>query len=375
MTRALNKKATNSRVNNAFNILIYSIYKKADELFQNRNLLNLANGMLDIETGKLLPHDKDYFSLVQVPIKYDPGADCPRFDRFLEEIFSDDPLKKRTIQDFAGYCLYPKIFLHKCLFLIGTGSNGKSVLINTISKIIGKENLCALNLHQLTDKFLLGTLKGKLLNISSEVQTGSPIKDNILKEVISGDLVKADIKFKDPIEFRPIAKHIFCMNEVPVILDKTYAFHRRLIIVKFKKVFRGKDRDKFLEDKLAKELPGILNWCLEGLHRILKNKDIFVSDQMENDKKDFIKQVNPLILFVEERCLIQDGSIIEKGQLYLDYDNWSKNSGLRPLSKVKFYRQLLEDFPTVKEDTFGKRTFKGIGLRTNYGWEQDEILF
>ena len=375
MENVLGERARRSRIQDSLKLLEYRVFKDHIKLEQNYGLVNLKNGMLDYRTKKLLPHDKRYYSRVQIPIEYDPDADYPRFKRFLEEIFFDDPEKAHTIQDFAGYCLFPKIFIHSCLFFMGIGQNGKSVLINTLTKIIGKENTSAVELSQFSNRFLIGVLRNKLLNVSTEVKTRSPVDDSTFKSLVAGDLVQADVKFKNPITFRPICKYIFSMNDIPIITDKSYAFQRRLIIVRFNQDFSGEKDDKKLEDKLEQELPGILNWCLEGLDRVLKNKDIFVSDQMENDKKDFIKQLNPLLLFVEERCLIQDGSIIEKGQLYFDYDNWSKNSGLRPLSKVKFYRQLLEDFPTVKEDTFGKRTFKGIGLRTNYGWKQEKIHF
>ena len=141
--------------------------------------------------------------------------------------------------------------------------------------------------------------------------------------------LRCRVKFKNPIEFRPIAKHIFSMNEIPIIVDKTYALQRRLIILRFNQVFKGKKRDKFLEDKLSEELSGILNWCLEGLHRVLKNKEIYVSDQMEKDKRDFMKQVNPIILFVEEACIVGEKFIVGKGNLYFRYVEWSKASGLR----------------------------------------------
>jgi len=375
MENVLGERARRSRIQDSLKLLEYRVFKDHRELEQNHGLVNLKNGMLDYQTKKLLPHDKRYYSRVQIPIEYDSDADCPRFKRFLEEIFLDDPGKALAVQDFAGYCLYPKIFIHSCLFFMGVGWNGKSVLINTLIKIIGKENTSAVELSQFSNKFFIGVLRNKLLNVSTEVKTKSPVDDSTFKSLVAGDLILGDVKHEDPISFRPICKYIFSMNDIPIITDKSYAFQRRLIIVRFNQDFTGEKDDKLLEDKLSKELPGILNWFLEGLHRVLEKKEISVSEQMEIDKKDFIKQVNPLLLFIEERCFIKDGSKIEKGQLYSNYTLWSKNSGLRPLSKVKFYRQLLEDFPTVKEDTFGKRTFKGIGLRIYNGWEQDEIPF
>jgi P4 family phage/plasmid primase-like protien len=362
MKRLLGKKAKRSYIQDAMKLLAYGIFKNGSELEQRFDLINLSNGMLDVEAKKLLPHDKKYYSRIQIPIEYKPEADAPRFRHFLLEIFKDDPKKALTIQEFAGYILLPKIFIHSCLFLLGSGGNGKSVLINTISKLVGRENITALELHQFSDKFLLGTLRNKLLNISTEVQTKSVVDDSIFKQVISGDLVQADVKFKDPITFRPIAKHIFSMNDIPVITDRTHAFKRRLIVVKFNQVFEGRVADKFLEDKLSKELPGILNWALEGLSRILKNNQVFCSDQMERDKDEFLRSLNPVRNFVEELCKLGEGFSAYRDELFQEYQQWSKDSGLKALSKIKFYRQIRQDFPTIRDDTHGRNKFSGIKI-------------
>jgi len=130
--------------------------------------------------------------------------------------------------------------------------------------------------------------------------------------VISGDLVQADVKHKEPFTFRPIAKHIFSMNETPIITDRTYAMKRRLIILKFNQTFCGKKEDKHLEDKLAKELPGILNWSLIGLSRVLQNESITKSKWMEEDKKAFMRSINPVLSFVDEVCVLKAEALVLK---------------------------------------------------------------
>jgi P4 family phage/plasmid primase-like protien len=344
MKNFIGKRAKRSYIQDAMKLLEFEVFKNASELEQRFELINLLNGMLDVRAKKLLPHDKKYYSRTQIPIEYRPGADAPRFKQFLNEA---------------------------SLFMLGSGGNGKSVLINTISKLVGRDNISALELHQFSDKFLLGILRNKLLNISTEVQTRSAVDDNILKQVISGDLVQADVKFKDPITFRPIAKHIFSMNDIPVITDRTYAFKRRLIVLKFNQVFEGEAADKFLEEKLSKELPGILNWALEGLSRVLIKKDIFCSDQMEEDKKEFLRSLNPVLCFVEEVCELGEGFSAGRNELYHAYRQWSKSSGLQTLGKNKFYRQIRQDFPQITEDTHGVNSFNGIAIvNPYYEWEE-----
>ena len=230
--------------------------------------------------------------------------------------------------------------------------------------IIGEENISGLELHQLSDKFLLGTLKDKLLNVSSEVQTKKQIDGSIMKQVVSGDMVQADQKFKSPITFRPIAKHIFSMNEIPVITDRTFAMSRRLLIVKFNQTFTGKRADKRLEGKLIPELPGILNWCLVGLSRVLDREEIFESKSSVKDKQNFMRSINPVLTFVDDDCLLRDDCETGKTALYRAYVDYCKEAGFRPLSQVRFYSQLLADFPGISETRpdGGARMFNGIGL-------------
>lgn len=363
MRAALGKKAQNSYVEGALKLLEFETYKGVDDLPHIKGLINLANGMLDVENGALLPHDRDYFSKVQIPFKFDPKSKCPRFENFLKEIFPDDLGKIETLQEFAGYCLYPKIFIHKCLFLIGAGANGKSVLLNTISSVLGTQNVCAIDLHQLGQRFMLIELKDKLLNVSTEIQTRSPVSDNILKQVISGDPISAEKKHKGPVVFRPIAKHIFSMNEMPVITDRTHAFRRRLIVLKFNRIFNDKDQDRGLEDKLFSELPGILNWGLEGLRRVLSSQNITIGKQCKADTDNFLMALNPVRMFVDEECGFGNRLRVGKVELYRAYCKWSEESGHRALSKPRFDSQLMADFSSISVDTHGVRAFKGISLR------------
>lgn len=360
--RRLGNKAKQRHVNEALNLLRYETFKPDAELIHPKELINLSNGMLNTLSREITPHSKVYYSKIQVPVAYNPDARCPRFLQFLDELFPGDYLTICSLQEFAGYCLLPEVLIHKCLFLIGGGANGKSVFINTLTKIIGKENVSALELHQLSNKFQLGILKDKLLNVSSEVQTKSPVDSSIFKQVVSGDLVQADKKYKEPFSFRPIAKHIFSMNEPPVITDRTFAMSRRLIIIKFDQTFDGLREDKRLENKLSAELPGILNWCLDGLSRVLENEDIGVSKRMVFAKKEFMRAINPILTFVDECCQFGGEKKVLKSKLYIRYTTFCEDSGLRSLSKIKFYSQLISDFPEISEarPDGRERYFKGI---------------
>jgi P4 family phage/plasmid primase-like protien len=361
MKDELGGNATSSKIADAMKLLEADVYKTPKQLFAHSELVNLLNGMLDIKEMKLLKHDPKYLSRSQVPIEYDPNAKAPRFLQFLAEIFADAPSKAITIQDFAGYTLFPGIFIHECLFLIGNGANGKSVLVNTLAKLVGEENACSLDLHQLSNRFMIVTLKDKLLNIATEMQASTPIDEGVFKRAIGGDWIQAEEKFKDPIKFRPIAKHIFSMNEPPTITDRTLALKRRLIVIKFSQSFGPGKEDKFLEGKLASELSGIFNWAIEGLQRVMNNQAITTTPEVLRDKSEFIRAIDHLRAFVEECCVISEKEEWARSALYKRYSEWAAESGFRRVSNQKFYRYLEASYP-ISLNTYGQASYRGIGL-------------
>lgn len=367
LARILGDKATRQRIQDAKFLIESMAFRNPDGMRPNPFLINFANGILDINTGKLTPHTPNQFFKTAIPIDFDQKAICPRWEQFLAEIFPDDLEKARTLQDFSGYCLMPAIFIHKALFLIGPGGNGKSIFINTLSKLVGWHNVSAIEPHQLGDKFIIGTLKDKLLNCCNEIETKSPIHGAALKQVISGDLVQADQKYKSPLTFRPIAKHLFSMNSLPNLTDSTIGMTRRLIVVKFNQRFTGKDEDHSLEAKLEHELPGILNWALAGLRRVVQTNEIFETPKTQADKCAAITLMDPVKLFLEECCVVTPNAAIKRATLFDAFTRFCTASNIRALPKKRFYESITDNLPTIDEyrPHSEARHFRGIDLITD----------
>jgi putative DNA primase/helicase len=256
------------------------------------NLINVQNGVVDVRTKKLLLHKSEYYCRTQIPVRYQPGADAPRFKGILEEIFRDDTEKMRTIQEFIGCILLPRIIIKKNLFLLGTemeGKNGRDILIHILSKLIGQENIANLDISDFMPGDNVLIIRNKLLNIAYSFPKETCAAIDAFDDMVSDMIIRVGgNSTKGEVLFRPITKHIFLMNDIPVILRKNRGLAQKMIIVKLNKRFTGNVADIFPEDKLTEELPGIFNWALEGLSRVSERNRIFCSKQMENEKWELI---------------------------------------------------------------------------------------
>lgn len=366
--RALGDHAQSRRISDAVTLLEDQCYVPAEKLEVNPMWLNLRNCMLNLITMKTAPHSPKFNSRVQLPVEYDPKAHCGLWIESLTQIFADDTEKANALQEFFGYCLYPKILFPAAVFQIGGGANGKGTVQRVLEAMLGDDNVSHISLKRMEEKFGPVELKDKLLNACGETAT-QPLEVTRFKEVAAGDKVQAEVKYKPDVIFVPIAKHLISMNEFPGIKDKTDAFFRRVIVLEYRQKFEGERDDKELSDKLLKEINGIFMWALEGLKRVLAKHAIYMPESVIQAKKRFRARVNPVIMFVEEECDVHGGASCLPKDLFNRYKEWCEESKVRSLGKQKFYEQVLLNFDVEKHRDETREFFYGIGLRDFSGQE------
>ncbi len=196
--------------------------------------------------------------------------ECPRFIQFLKEI-TQTPEDIKLIQEFFGYSLLNQNIFSKFLVLLGSGANGKSTLVNVLREMLGFDNCTSLSLSELNDNFLLASLVDKKANFSSEMNSNA-CDGSLFKMILAGDSIKASIKYKNPFTFNPSCKFIFELNHLPEVVKNSDSIQRLALIVILKRQFHESERDPYLQKKLLKEMPGISNWAIEGLNRLMTNK-------------------------------------------------------------------------------------------------------
>lgn len=341
----------------------------------HHNLLCLQNGMFDIETFELLPHDKKYLSTIQIQIEFDPKnpQPCPRWQQFLEETVQTREVIEQ-VQEFFGLCLTRETRYETCLIMIGDGGDGKSTAQRVLRNMVGRENTTSISFDALEDQFQRAMLYNKMVNMSSEVG-GRAMDSEYFKKIVSGDEISASFKHKDGFDFVPFCKLVFAVNKMPKVLDSTDGLYRRLLPIWFKRQFLAgdPDRDPHLEQKLLLELPGIFGWSLVGLQR-LRERGAF-NMEVEETKKlltEYRRQNSPVFTFVQDCCVLDnENNTVTRATLYDAYRSWCGKNGFGAVHSQNFFgdlRRAVKEQKKILRETRprieGKpqRAFEGIGL-------------
>ncbi|TYS18049.1 DNA primase [Rossellomorea vietnamensis] len=343
-----------------------------DEMNTMRNFINLKNGMLSLDRFELLPHHPSYLSTVQLPIDYDSEATAPSFMQFLKEITLDNDELIRVHQEIMGYLLSAETKAEKAFFFYGGGSNGKSVLSSIITKLVGKENMSSIPLAEFSQQFGLEGLINKTVNIAAENEMGGKaLKTENFKAIVSGDTITINIKYRSAISYKPHCKLVFVVNALPDSMDVTNGFFRKLLIVPFRKKFEDGEKDTELINKLLIELPGILNWAIEGLRRLRTNNYQFSKCRVIDEyQRAYHTEQNPVTEFFLEHIALKEGKRTRQSEFHEKYLQWLNMQGIDDKgtkSKQTFWRNfkiILENecIPIVKKKVKGTVYFDGMEI-------------
>jgi putative DNA primase/helicase len=343
-TRELRDYFTTHRVNEILNSIRYSTYVNRHNFDKDKKVINILNGLLNIETMEFYEHTPEYLSLVQLPIFYYPGSKCSRIEQFLHEIINEDDIT--VIEEMFGFCLLPEYRFHKAFMLQGTGRNGKSTLLNLLQRFIGKRNCSNVALTELCyERFASSQLFGKLANIFTDLPVEALKDTGIFKALVGGDRISAEQKFKSQFEFTNYAKLIFSCNYVPMTYDLSTAFFARWIIVRFPNTFEGERANPNLLDELCneEELSGLLNLALKGLQRLMANGKFSYNKTTEQIAEDYQRLSNPVSAFIADMCEEDPDEYTIKDELYNTFKFYCKNNGYPVFSEKKFAEWLKKE--------------------------------
>jgi putative DNA primase/helicase len=333
-----------------------------------------ANGLLDIERLKLHPHSPLFFNQTAVPFDYDPAAATPeRWLEFLNKLWPDEPAAIDILGEWFGYVISGRLDLHKILLMVGPTRGGKGIIARTLTALVGHQNICGPTLNSLGGEFGLAPFIGKALAVVSDARfvtrNGSVVIERLLS--ISGeDPLTVNRKYREQWTGKlPTRLHIVS-NELPRFGDASSAVIGRIVLLILTKSWLGRENHA-LEATLRPELTGILNWSLEGLHRLtVQNGNAFTRTSSADDAIMTMQDLaSPVATFVREKCDLGSEYRISHDDLYLAYCSWRETNGHPRPTKEIFGRDLRAAFPSIRatrprEDGDRHRFYAGIRLRT-----------
>jgi len=301
-------------------------------------LVNFQNGTLEINKGNtsLRQFSSSDFITYQLPFNYDPGAACPIWKNFLNEVLNDIEKQNVLSEYMASAFLNNKIIkLEKVLMLYGSGANGKSVVYEVMSALFGEENISNFSLSQLTDEkgYHVAQIVDKLINYSSE--TGSRMQSDIFKNLASGEPIGVRLPYMPPFMATDYAKLVFNTNVLPKEgIEQTDAFFRRFLLIPFDVTIPEHKQDKELHLKIIEtELPGVFNWVMEGLHRLIKQKGFSRCEAASKKLDEFRTQSDTVRSFIDDKGYQKSVKASKPlKELYIEYTNYCAESGHRPVS-------------------------------------------
>lgn len=310
------------------------------------HLIAFRNGIYDILTGELQPFSPSVVITNRIPWDYNPNAYSELADKTLDKIACHDEQVRTILEECIGSCFYRsnKLGGGKAFILTGEGSNGKSTFIAMMQHLLNEDNIAALDLKELDQKFQNTALFGKLANLGDDISDEFIVNASIFKKFVTGERVQVQNKGEKPFEFNNYAKFLFSANNIPRIKDKTGAVLRRLIIVPFNASFSkdDPDYDDHITYKLQEQdvMEYLIILGLSALKRVLTN-GFTESAKVQEQLKEYEETNNPILGFFEE--VEFEGFQIENEQsdkVFKRYKEYCLANNFNPMSKAEFSKQL-----------------------------------
>ena len=336
------------------------------EVNNNPWLLNLENGLFNIETGGFIEHTFQYVITIRLPINYNPKSECPEIKKFISEIVKKEDIQK--LYELGGYTLYRGYPIHSFFIFLGSGNNGKTTFMNLLNTLVGSDNISHTALQNLMG-FLIQGLFGKMINSVGDLNSTEIRKVGNLKQLTGEDEIEAPIKFNNKtIKFKNYAKLIYSCNELPPTTEKSDAFYERSEVIIFPKKFND-NKDIMLLKKLTTtdELSGFFNIIIESLKKILKKGEFSNQLPLVEKRHLYEKASNPIYRFVNEYCERNKESYVHKQRLRRVYIDFCENNNVPIEEEKKFKNILMKTFTYIGEAQRGgignsKPSWTGINL-------------
>lgn len=352
----------------------------AREVHDEKRYINCLNGVIDIATNRLVPHDSRYKLQIQFQSNYildewEQKFNKSEFKRYLESTLDKGSIL--TLQEAWGLMLSPHAKeVQNCFIYKGEGENGKSLAFEIQESLIGDDRyICSIGLGDFGEPFVISMAEGKHVNIVRDDELSGKTVNKFFKSMVCGEPITVNRKNKDLVRLGFNMTMFFGVNRMPSAADKSTGFFRRPIIIPFnvsfgteeqvKKGLRDKVKDTCLGSKIIKnELDIVFMWAHEGLKRLKANKwKVTISEESEREMEEYREEVDSAYSFFRTKIILSPKSniIISKDIVYKNYIDWCCSNDIIPMNKIQFGRQF-KSFGIKEKRNNSKRYWLDIDI-------------
>jgi len=334
---------------------------KFEELNKDYHLINFKNGLYNTKTKKLEPHDPKYLQTIQLNCNYDAKVQEPTtWLKFINTLAGGDADTIKTLQEWFGFTIsnYQGYILKKMMALYGVvGNTGKTRYTNMLTYIIGQENVCSKMIQEFSGNFGTGALYGTKAVIIDD-QTATGLDDpSVIKAITGSGYINMKLKGVDDFLYYYTGNITFNCNGMFFIKgDKGNHMFERFLIIPCDNVIPEEERDKSLDEKLRLEVDGIIQWALEGLHKLIDNGfNITISDRSKVALEEYREINDTIFRYLTEKCSITKDmkDKVAKKAFEDDYIIWCKSNDYEPLEKKNIkYRMKGHEIICNKSDGY-----------------------
>lgn len=325
-----------------------------EQLDQHKMALNTLSGVISLKSGKLTAHDPNWLitKLSPVDILAERDSGCPRWKKFLSEIFRGDDELIHYVQKAVGYSLTGRTDEQCAFFLYGSGNNGKSTFLDVIRDICGDY---AINIQPETLMIKpnssgansdIARLRGARFVTSTEPNEGVRLNEGLLKQLTGGDVVTARKLYGNEFEFLPEFKLWIATNHKPIIRGTDKGIWRRIHLIPFTVDIPESRVDKQLGEKLRAEYPAILRWAAEGC--LMWQRDgLHMPKAILAAVAEYRREMDVVSAFIEDRCEVRDDAYVKAGALFAAYVEWAEKFNEHKFSNTKFGAEVTKRFKKI----------------------------
>lgn len=352
----------------------------------NSECLNLINGVWNIRKKESCEYDKKFYFKQKLNFSYKEAVnlekDAPNFMAYVKSSLGieEDTDKLKLLLQILGYSISPLVGAKKMFFLIGLPNTGKSLILNLIQFVVGKENRSILGLHEFRERFKLIKLSSSIVNLSHEVRNVNIKSLDLIKKISANEPILVESKGTDPIEIAPTTKLVFCANSMPMLGEyDNQGIVARLCVLLFNNKIEKADL-KLLE-KMKQEVDAIFSKAFDELYELNANNLKFV---IPKDSERFLRQYqreqDSFKQFIKDRCSISPEAKIHHSDLLKHYQIYCKENAFKAVSGCMIKQLIAENYPQITTGRFrfdgtnSKYGFIGLKLKNFKESDKEEIV-